>query len=163
MTSQPETLVNQEMLDKKDQWSEPNVSPPVSVSDIRKWGIAVYWPDTPPRLFWDEEYAQSTRYGGIIAPHDFNPFAWPVVREVPAARATAAGGGVGTRGMNGGQTDFYEKSMRPGDVVSTSSALVDWYERNGKLGLTLFSVTEIRWTNQNDEIIKKRHSISIRY
>ena len=54
MTSQPETLVNQEMLDKKDQWSEPNVSPPVSVSDIRKWGIAVYWPDTPPRLFWDE-------------------------------------------------------------------------------------------------------------
>ncbi|MQG21212.1 MAG: MaoC family dehydratase [SAR202 cluster bacterium] len=163
MTSQPETLVNQEMLDKKDQWSEPNVSPPVSVSDIRKWGIAVYWPDTPPRLFWDEEYAKSTRYGGIVAPHDFNPFAWPVEREVPAARATAAGGGVGTRGMNGGQTDFYEKAMRPGDVVSTSSALVDWYERNGKLGLTLFSVTEVRWTNQNDEIIKKRHSISIRY
>ena len=65
--------------------------------------------------------------------------------------------------MNGGQTDFYEKAMRPGDVVSTSSALVDWYERNGKLGLTLFSVTEVRWTNQNDEIIKKRHSISIRY
>jgi len=163
MTSQPETLVNQEMLDKKDQWSEANVAPPISVSDVRKWGIAVYWPETPPRLFWDEEYAKSTRYGGIVAPHDFNPFAWPVEREVPQTRQTAAGGGVGTRGMNGGQTDFYEKSMRPGDVISTSSALVDWYERNGKLGLTLFSVTEIRWTNQTGDIIKKRHSIGIRY
>ena len=38
--------------------------------------LAVYYPDVPPRLFWDEEYARSTRHGGIVAPEDFNPFAW---------------------------------------------------------------------------------------
>ncbi len=31
------------------------VSFPISQSDIRRWAIAVYWPQTPPRLFWDVE------------------------------------------------------------------------------------------------------------
>ncbi|HZU76165.1 MAG TPA: MaoC family dehydratase N-terminal domain-containing protein, partial [Dehalococcoidia bacterium] len=61
------------MIDRKDVWSEPRYSPPVSLSDIRKWAIAVYWPEVPPRIFWDEEYAKTTRWGGIIAPQDFNP------------------------------------------------------------------------------------------
>lgn len=163
MTTQPETLVTQDMQDRKEQWSDSNVAPPVSVSDIRKWAIAVYWPEVPPKIYWDEEYAKSTRYGGLIAPSEFNPFAWPVEREVPQERATAAGGGVGTRGMNGGQTEFYAKPIRPDDVISTSQALVDWYERQGRLGLTLFSITEIRWTNQNDELVKTRRSVGIRY
>ena len=42
--------------------------------------IAVYWPDEPPRLYWDEEYARTTKWGGIIAPQEFNPFAWPPER-----------------------------------------------------------------------------------
>ncbi len=25
----------------------------MSESDIRKWAIAVYWPQTPPRSYWD--------------------------------------------------------------------------------------------------------------
>ena len=53
-------------------------SPPVALSDIRKHAIAVYWPDKPPRRFWDEDYARQTPWGGIVAPEDFNPFAWPI-------------------------------------------------------------------------------------
>ena len=31
-----------------------HVSFPVSESDIRRWAIAVYYPQEPPRQFWDE-------------------------------------------------------------------------------------------------------------
>lgn len=164
MTSQPATLVTQDMQDRKNVWSAPRVSPPIALSDIRKWAIAVYWPETPPRLFWDEAYAKTTRFGGIITPQDFNPFAWPVERpNVGGFNASATAARVGERGMNGGQTDVYHTPMRPGDVIASSSALVDWNERQGRLGLTLFSHTENRWTNQRGELVKTRTSVGIRY
>ena len=53
-----------------------SVSHPVTVSDIRRWAIAVYYPATPPRQFWDEDYAATTLNGCIVAPEEFNPFAW---------------------------------------------------------------------------------------
>ena len=145
MTAEPTTLVTQDMIERKDKWSEPRVSPPIALSDLRKWAIAVYWPEKPPPLYWDEEYAMTTRYGGIIAPLDFNPFAWPVDREPPSAgRAPPQGAGLGTRGMNGGQTEEYFAPMRPGDVISTTSALVEWNERSTRLGFTLFTTNETR-------------------
>ncbi len=164
MAEQPSTLVTQEMRDQRDVWSEPIVSRPVSLNDIVKWAIAVYWPDKPPPLYWDEDYAKTTRFGGVIAPQDFNPFAWPIDRPPPPKgleRATAAG--TGQRRMNGGQTDTFGVPMRPGDVIHESRALVNWEEREGRLGLTIFSYTEIRWTNQNDELVKSRISVGIRY
>ena len=89
MTTESETLVTQDMIERKGKFSEPKVAPPIALSDIRKWAIAVYWPDEPPPMYWDEDYAKTTRHGSIIAPLDFNPFAWPVHREpVPAARAS---------------------------------------------------------------------------
>jgi hypothetical protein len=164
MTTEPQTLVTQEMLERKGVWSPARVSPPIALSDIRKWAIAVYWPEQPPRIYWDEEYAKTSCFGGVIAPQDFNPFAWPIDREpIPAARATPGGAGPGTRGMNGGQTDTYGVPMRPGDVISSQRTLSGWEENVGRLGLTLYSYTDDRWTNQNGEIVKVRRSIGIRY
>jgi acyl dehydratase len=159
------TYVTPEMEAARGSWSDERTSPPISVSDIRKWAIATYWPEKPPRVYWDEEYARTTRWGGIIAPPDFNPFAWPVER--PQLR----GGGPQPRrpdgkpltGMNGGQTDTYGVPMRPGDVVTTRTRLKDWEEREGRLGHTLFTYTEIEWRNQRDELVKRRISIGIRY
>ena len=151
MTTLPETLVTQEMIDRKDKWSEPMVSPPISKSDIRKWAIAVYWQETPPSLYWDEDYAKGTRYEGIIAPLDFNPFAWPVhLESTSRTRRSPGGGGAGTRGMNGGRVQEYLVPMRPGDVITSTTALVDWNERQTRLGPTLFTISETRWTNKED-------------
>ncbi|MDP6422150.1 MAG: MaoC family dehydratase N-terminal domain-containing protein [SAR202 cluster bacterium] len=164
MATQPETLVTEEMVQRKGVFSEPRVAPPIALSDIRKWGIAVYWPETPPKLHWDEDYARTTRHGGVIAPLDFNPFAWPIDREPPTSgRATAAGAGVGTRGMNGGQTEEYYAPMKSGDVISSTTGLTEWTERQTRLGLTLFTTTETRWTNQDGELVKVKKSIGIRY
>lgn len=127
------------------------VSPPVALSDIRKWAIAIYWPETPPRLFWDEEYAKTTEYGGIITPEDFNPFAWPIER--PAA--TGAAMVPGTRvTINLGGEATYHLPIRPGEVITSVSKLVDLYERETRLGLMVFMVRETRWTNQKGELIK---------
>jgi hypothetical protein len=151
------------MEERKSVWTNERTSPPISESDIRKWAIAVYWPETPPKLYWDEEYAKSTRWGGIVAPQDFNPFAWPVEREIPAARRTPQGGGAGTRGMNGGQVDTYGTPMRPGDVITSRNRLLDWEERQTRLGLTLFIRDETEWRNQRGELVKRRVHTHIRY
>src|SRR3954470_18949682 len=104
---------------------------PITDSDIRRWALAVYYPEPPPRLFWDAEYAAATRHGGIVAPEEFNPFAWmtrpdpeeagePVHVAVgfvspeetlglPAAQTTSL--------INGGTEVDYGVRMRPGDVI----------------------------------------------
>jgi hypothetical protein len=163
------TLVTQEMIERKGVWGREHSSPPVSESDIRKWAIAVHWPKTPPKLFWDAEYARTTRWGGIIAPPDFNPFAWPVTVERPAraerpeADVNTPRSGKGRRGMNGGQVDTYGVPMRPGDVITARNRLRDWDERETRLGQTLFTFSETEWRNQNGELVKLRVATGIRY
>jgi hypothetical protein len=158
----PSTLVTSELRQTLNVWSEPLISHPVDRSDIRRWAIAVYWPDEPPRLFWDEDYAKTTRWGGIIAPREFNPFAWPAIRPTDRMPRSAIRA-IGQRTMNGGQTETFAAPIRPGDVVMSASALVDLQEKVGRLGLTLFKYTQTRWTNQRKEIVKTRISISIQY
>ncbi len=158
-----ETLVTEEMEKRKGVWENERSSFPVSESDIRKWAIASYWPEIPPKLFWDEAYAKSTKWGGIIAPNDFNPFAWPVDKKDGMGGGRDATSGAGTRGMNGGQVETFGVPIRPGDVITSRTRLKGWNERTTRLGHTLFAETEMEWVNQKGELVKTRISTSIRY
>ena len=126
-----DTLVTPQMREALDVWSEPSWSLPIEASDIRRWAIATYYPEKPPRLFWDEEYAKTTRWGGIIAPPEFNPFAWqidtPTGRQfweadnnLPRPQTPPDPNAPGQHGMNGGQDDVYGVPMRPGDRIAES-------------------------------------------
>jgi len=163
MATGVETLITRAMIEAKEIWGEPRVSPPIAASDIRRWAIATYWPETPPPIYWDEAYARTTRWGGVIAPPDFNRFAWPVRR--PAAGAAAAPSETGPRltTMNGGQTDAYGAPMRPGDVITARSRLADFNERQGRFGLMLYVFNETEWTNQDGAFVRRRIGTSIRY
>ncbi|MDH4145016.1 MAG: MaoC family dehydratase N-terminal domain-containing protein [Acidimicrobiia bacterium] len=163
-SEQAETLVSDDMVERKGVWSEARVSPPIAESDIRRWAIAVHWPETPPAVFWDSDYAAGTRWGSIIAPPDFNPFAWPIraAREAKADKP-AKSKGPKLRGMNGGQVETYGVPMKPGDVISARNRLRDWEERDTRLGRTLFVYSETEWRNQDDELVKTRVSTAIRY
>jgi len=155
------TLVTPDLLERRGKWTEWSPeSPPISLSDIRKFAIATYWPDIPPRLFWDEEYALTTRWQGIVAPQDFNPFAFPIRQ---ADQNDTWPGGTGSHGMNGGQVDTYGEPMRPGDVIRARSRVRDWNERITRLGPTMFLNTEHEWRNQRDELVRLRVSTGIRY
>ena len=48
MATGVDTLISPAMEAAKGKWSEPRLSPPISLSDIRRWAIATYWPETPP-------------------------------------------------------------------------------------------------------------------
>ncbi|HXT88589.1 MAG TPA: MaoC family dehydratase N-terminal domain-containing protein [Trebonia sp.] len=150
------------------------VSYPVSASDIRRWAIAVYYPEVPPRLYWDEEYAAATSFGGIVAPEDFNPFAW--VTAVPELRPReehfdwdytetslgVKGPGL-TTNLNAGAQTRYGPRIRPGDVIRSSSHVLSYTEKQGRMGTMLLTVTRSTWLNQNGETVKENDQTSIRY
>jgi hypothetical protein len=150
---------------------------PITDSDIRRWVIAVYYPETPPRRYWDPEYAKSTRQGGIVAPQDFNPFAWMAAStEGPELDAnidphdpnrTELLLGAEPHNLkfqlNGGLEVEYGAPMRPGDVITSVTRLAGYREREGRLGLMLFTTQEETWTNQDDEVVQRRSNTVIRY
>jgi hypothetical protein len=149
------------------------ISFPIDASDIRRWAMAVYYPDDPPPLFWDEAFARTTVHGGIVAPEEFNPFAW-MTAPGPRQREQGVPGGVeGALGvespplvhlLNGGaETEYSGVRMRPGDVIRSVNAIAEYREREGRLGLMLFTISETRWTNQRDELVKLQRSTLIRY
>jgi len=151
------------------------VSYPVSESDIRRWAIAVYYPAQPPRRFWDIKAAAASRYGGIVAPEDFNPFAWMTAEPEGASMMASAGNpdslevslGIAGPGLknvlNGGLQVEYGVPMRPGDVITSVMSLAEYRERPGSLGLMLFTTSRTVWTNQNGETVKTSLGTVIRY
>ncbi len=158
-----DTYITEEIRRMLNVERDITVSPPISANDIRKWAIAVYWPDTPPKVFWDEAHAKNSRWGGLIAPQEFNPFTWPIERREATRIGGPQGKEPGQRGMNGGSEATYGVPMRPGDVIRSSTQLVDVYEKTGKLGVMMFVVNETTWTNQDGEMIKVDRKVSIRY
>lgn len=171
----PDTWITDEMRAAIGTEYGERVSFPISVSDIRKWAQAVYYPDPPPREYWDEEYAATTRHGGIVAPEEFNPFAWMTPAGPPGRDALATGASstevrlglappATNHMLNGGlECTYTGVRMRPGDVIRAVSVLADYSERSGRLGLMLFTTTEDRWTNQDGALVKTQRMVLIRY
>lgn len=151
------------------------VSYPVTESDVRRWALAVYYPEQPPRQYWDAAYAASHGFGGLIAPLDFNPFAW--LSAEPGFGAAGAGGndpdqtekalGITPPGLkfqlNGGLSARYGVRMRPGDVITSARRLDAYTERAGRLGQMLFTTFVDEWANQRGELVKRTSLSLIRY
>ncbi|GAT14640.1 FAS1-like dehydratase domain-containing protein [Mycolicibacterium thermoresistibile] len=159
-------MITDRLADAVGVWHEEGPpSFPIDRSDIRRWAIATYWPEEPPRLYWDEEYAKTTRWGGLIAPADFNPFAWPVTRgdDGPSALVMPAPGEPGQRMLNGGVAFQYGVPMRPGDVIRGRWRIKDATERAGRLGQMLYIRLERQLHNQHDEWVRTRVDTLIRY
>lgn len=153
------SLVSEAMRQDLGVWGDEETAPPVTLTDIRRWAMATWYPQTPPRLHWDQAHAATTRWGGVIAPPGFNPFAWPLERTPPRWMAY----GHGMVGLNGGQVETYGAPIRPGDVIRARSRLTEFFEREGRFGLMLYYYIELEWTNQDAEFVRRRVSTMIRY
>lgn len=147
------------------------VSYPVSASDIRRWAIAVYWPEPAPQQYLSVD--EST----LVAPEEFNPFGWVSAESElhPAATSVeqndpdrtekqigVAGPGLKYQ-LNGGVSVEYGVPIVTGDVITSSNRLASYSEREGRLGLMLMTTTEDTWTNQRDEVVKRSSMTLIRY
>ena len=173
--SDGQSLINDAMRAWVGSKTPPLTSPPISESDIRRAAISIYWPEIPPRVYWDTDHAATTRWSGIIAPEEFNPFAWMVDRahvgpqpdrlddsqtELEDARNLRPPGAP-PRFLFGGVDSTYHARMRPGDVITSVITATDVYERSGSIGPMLFYITEETWTKQNGEVVKTTRTTNI--
>jgi hypothetical protein len=144
------------------------VSYPVAASDIRRWAIAVYHPSPPPVRFTGDG-------PGLIAPEEFNPFAWAVAEQmVPAIaplprdpdkmeKALGVTGPGLTFQINGGSEVVYGEPIRTGDVIRSETRLQEYAEKASRMGPMLVTVTEVEWTNQDGARVLLGHNTAIRY
>jgi hypothetical protein len=153
------------------------VSFPVCASDIRRWAIAVYYPDAPPPHYLDPQLAET---GRLLAPLDINVFAWGAARSVPTGREIetdqkymrvgAMEHRLGTRppdlvrALNAGlSVDYTGVRIHPGDVITSQTIIERYSERHGRLGAMLVTDTATTWANQDGETVKTFRMSLIRY
>jgi hypothetical protein len=171
----PESWITDEMRGLVGHELGKQVSFPISASDIRKWAQAVYYPEPPPAYFWDAQAAEE-RFGGFVAPEEFNPFAWMSSGGPPGAGKDGSDLGThpearlgvappATRGLlNGGMTVEYTGiRMREGDVIIAVTTLDGYAEREGRLGLMLFTNSKQTWSTSKGDVIKVQRGTLIRY
>ena len=125
---------------------------------IKKFADAV---DDCNPVYWDEEYAKNSRYGSIIAPPGF--FGWPTrwagampiitkLREELVSTVAQAGY---SRLLDGGIEYEFSRPVRAGDTLAALPRIVNIFERGGKAGKLVFSITEITYTNQSGDLVAK--------
>ena len=163
-------LISEEMRGLIGKIQQRRRSYPISASDIRRWAIAIYYPDAPPAA-----YLRAGAVAGeppLVAPEEFNPFAWAVADS-------DGGGGYGGPGflelragirppavrfiVNGGSQAEYGAPMREGDVITAEFGIRSYAQRQGKRGPLLITETEDRWTNQRDELVRSTIQTLVRY
>jgi hypothetical protein len=136
------------------------VSFPVAASDIRRWAIAVYYPDTPPAQYWEVPEDE------LVAPDEFNPFAWsmaPLYDVDAPERSVGVEPPSHTVLLNGGiEVDYTGAGIRPGDVVTATAVLATYTERTGSDGPMLFTTVESTWVNQRQEPLCTHRMTTIR-
>jgi acyl dehydratase len=135
----------------------------ITIMEVEKGAIKRYVDaigDFNP-IYWDDEYAENSRYRSIVAPYGF--FGWPTrwselgpthsrLREELVTAVTRAGY---SRLLDGGIEYEFFSPARAGDVLAALPRITDIYERETKAGKLVFSVTETTYTNQNGSLIAK--------
>ena len=94
-------------------------------------------------------------WGGLVAPRDFNPFAWMQAYRpdvYPWMRGMGTEPGTARPQRRPAQPLLRADPPRRRDHVGPT--LVDAYEKEGRLGTMLFLVDESRWTNQRGELVR---------
>jgi len=126
---------------------------------IRRWAEAIG--DTNP-LYHDVEYARKSRFGKIITPPgmigNYN-FAVKVGGMLPQVKSPF------WRQLNGGNEYEFLKPVYAGDVLTSTTRLVDLQERRGRpdIGRMLIQATETIYKNQNGEVVVKTRNTIIFY
>jgi acyl dehydratase len=114
-------------------------------------------------IFFDEEYARSKGYRGIVAPPGF--LGHPVV--VPGKPAPASPYSQldipYKRVLNGGTDIEYLDDVCAGDRLTVTTQISDLTEREGKLGPMLIVSTETTYKNQDGKAVAIMRGGAIRY
>lgn len=139
------------------------VDPPhlreVEKGAIRRYADAV-GNDNP--LYFDEEYAKKSRYGGIIAPPGF--FGW-AKQAIPSSEGLIGVMGAmieaGFAGiLDGGMAYDCFLPVRAGDTLVASPKVLDVAEKEGKTRMMIIRF-EVSYYNQNGDLVAKAYQTLI--
>lgn len=169
-TAAADSLISDEMRGVLGKTLRRRSSYPVSASDIRKWALAVYYPEAPPERFIGAGAAGAE--APLVAPEEFNPFAWATPGGQQKEADVSAGflekqAGIAPPPLqfmvNGGSVCEYGVPMVEGDVISTEFSIKGYTVKQGKRGPLLITETQDRWTNQRGEVVKTNVMTLVRY
>ena len=107
-------------------------------------------------LYLDEDFASSTCWGGIIAPPTFICESWQYFStEIDEDGAFTERIDPKTEGrlLRGGNEYTFFRPLRPEDRLTATWKLSDVQEKEGKSGRLLILVLEIRYNNQQGELL----------
>ena len=149
------TFLKANTIDRIGRTLPPMAAPAVGANDIARWAIATYWPEPPPTV--------ESPWGGVVAPRDFDPFAWMPIRPWAGDWLWGMGAEPGKRVLNGGQRNRYFAPIRPGDVISVTRRFVDVIERETKGGPKVFFTSEFVWRNQEGTLVRIGEQTTIYY
>jgi acyl dehydratase len=161
--AEPGTFLGPDTIALVGRTLAPVAAPPVGANDIARWATATWWPEPPPARYRDPAVAAAGPWGGIVAPRDFDPFAWMPDRPWSGDWLWGMGTEPGRRVLNGGQRSLYGVPIRPGDVVSCTRRFVDVVERETRRGPMVFFTSEFRWTNQDGALVRVGEQTTIYY
>jgi len=128
-------------------------------SRIKRWAIVT---EDFNALWFDEEYAKQSRWGGIIAPPLFllaindgmgpaASFVRDIYRPDCVVNREKYPNFRGSMQMNS-DWEFFEP-IRPGDKIDTKSKCTDIYWKQGKRYRLLFTFGETTYTNQKRQLV----------
>jgi hypothetical protein len=152
---------------------------PVEASHILMFARSV-GDDNP--VYSDADHAKSTEAGGIIAPPtfaqasaQFDPdyFLRPKIGQAwfgsgknptgAAPRGAGGGGGGGGGGLHAEQHFEYHRHLKPGDVLTATSAPGKTWEKEGKRsGKLVFSESVTEYRDQKGELVITARSVGVR-
>ena len=139
------------------------VDPPhlreVEKGAIRRYADAV-GDDNP--LYYDEEYAKKTKYGGIIAPPGFFGWAKKTISSseglIGLIGAMIEAGYAGI--LDGGMAYDFFLPVRVGDTLVGSPKVADIALKEGKTKMMILRF-ETSYTNQNGDLVAKSYQTLI--
>ena len=136
----------------------------VTARSIKRFAQAIG--DNNP-LYFDEEYAATTPYEGIVAPHLF--FQSLTFDDPPADELSADGSPPelnvpvpAQRAVGGSsQYELYHRA-RPGDKVTVKSKLSNVYTKTGRSGVLYFIEILTEFFNANSQLMAKETATYIK-
>ena len=130
----------------------------VCVQDIRAWVQAQH---NPNPLYFDEAYAATTKFGGIVAPQSFDIACEQEHGVIPATEGRIPGSHVLWGGC---EWFFYGPRIFPGDRIHCERTPFDYRITDTRFaGPTMFQRGDTVFRNQKGETISRLRTTSVRY
>ncbi|MDB5972176.1 MAG: acyl dehydratase [Hydrocarboniphaga sp.] len=131
---------------------------PCNATDIRRWVMAM---DYPNPIHWDQEFAQQSQFGGIVAPQSF-----AVAMDYGHGCHPACVGKIpGSHLIFGGEEWwFFGAPMRPGDKLFQKRRFDGYDVKDTSFaGPTVFTRGDTEHRNQDGVLVARERATAIRY